>query len=62
MRGCGEDRAGEADELPLAEREVLAALLQHGVVAVFEPRDEVVRADGPAAASMIISSVASGRP
>ena len=46
MRGLGDDGAGEADELALADREVLAALLQVRLVAVLEAHDEVVRADG----------------
>ena len=40
------DGAGEADELSLAQREVLAALLQDRVVAVLQAHDELVRTYG----------------
>ena len=43
----GDQRAGEADQLPLPEREVAAALLQRRLVALRQAHDEVVRADGP---------------
>ena len=42
----GEQRAAERDELPLAEREAEAALAELRVVAVLEPLDELVGADG----------------
>ena len=41
----GQQRAREADELPLAGREAAAALLDVGVVAVRQALDEVVHAD-----------------
>ncbi len=46
MRGPGQDGAREADQLALADREVLTALVQLGVVAVLQLHDEVVGADG----------------
>ena len=42
----GEQRPRERDELALAEREPRAALAELRLVAVLEPEDEVVRADG----------------
>ena len=42
----GEERAGERDELALAEREPEAALADFGVVALRELRDERIGADG----------------
>ena len=44
--GVGHQRPRKADQLALAEREVAAALLELGVVAVRQLLDEVVRADG----------------
>ena len=43
----GEERARERDQLPLAEREPRAALAELRLVAVLEPVDELVGADGP---------------
>ena len=42
----GEERPRERDELALAEREAEAALAELRVVAVLEPLDELVGADG----------------
>ena len=44
--GIGHDGSGEADELALADAQVLAALLEVGVVPVFELDYEAVRVDG----------------
>src|SRR4029077_13904956 len=41
----GEERAGERDQLALAQREARAALLQLRLVAVLQLEDELVRAD-----------------
>src|SRR3972149_291955 len=45
-RARGGPGAGEAQQLPLADGEVLAALVQLGVVALRQPSDEVVGANG----------------
>ncbi len=58
----GEQRARERDELALAEREPRAALAELRVVAVLEPRDELVRADGARPRRRSPRGVASGRP
>ena len=43
--GVGDQRAGKADQLALAERKIAAALFELGVVALGQPHDELVRAD-----------------
>ena len=40
-----DQRAGDAEKLALAHRQPLAALAQHGVVALRQALDEIVRAD-----------------
>ena len=62
MRGSARMARAKADELPLAEREVLAALVQHGVVAVRQALDEVVRADGLGGlVDLVVASPRAGR-
>ena len=43
--GVGDQSAGEADQLALPERQVAAALLEFGLVALRQPHDELVGAD-----------------
>ena len=50
----GDQGAGERDELALAGRELRAALADLGVVAVLERADELVGADGRAAAPHLL--------
>ena len=61
MRGIGEERAGEGDELALAEREAAPALGDLGLVAVLELEDELVRPDGARGGRDLLVGLASGR-
>ena len=59
--GIGDQRTGEGDQLALSGRELGAPLTDLGVVTAVELADELVNADGSAAAATSASS-ASGRP
>ena len=43
--GVGDNGAGEADQLALADREIAAALAEHGIVALRQVDDEIMGAD-----------------
>ena len=58
----GEQRARERDELALAEREPRAALAELRLVAVLEPLDELVGADGPRGGDRSPRGSRPGRP
>src|SRR5712692_911695 len=54
----GDDGAGKAEQLALAYRQVLAALVQLGVVPVLQSRDELVRShSGRRIDNLLISRV-----
>ena len=56
-----DQRAGEAQKLPLAERQVTTLLIEHRVVAVGELNDEVVRPDDPGGALDVLAGGVFGR-